>query len=54
MNDQLMGTFAKTANVDHYLSFADQGKQTSFFRLQKTNGICRFRFPFIYMYLYIY
>jgi hypothetical protein len=27
-----MGTFAETANVDYRLSFADQGKQTSFFR----------------------
>jgi hypothetical protein len=35
-----MGTFAKTAIVSHRLSFADQGKQTSAFRLslQQTNG----------------
>jgi hypothetical protein len=53
MNDQLMGTFAKTANVDYYLSFAEQGKQTSFFRLQKTNRSLPFPFS-IYIYVYIY
>jgi hypothetical protein len=39
-----MGTFADTANVDHRLSFAEQGKQTSVFRLQKTNGSLPFPF----------
>jgi hypothetical protein len=33
-----MGTFTETANVDYCLSFADQGKQNSVSRLQKTNG----------------
>jgi hypothetical protein len=33
-----MGMFAKRANVDYRLFFANQGKQTSVFRLQKTNG----------------
>jgi hypothetical protein len=32
-----MGTFAETANYHYRLSFADQGKQTSVFHLQKTN-----------------
>jgi hypothetical protein len=39
-----MGTFAETANIDYRLSFANQGKQTSIFRLQKTNGIVLFLF----------
>jgi hypothetical protein len=39
-----MGTFAETANVHYCLSFADQGKQTSIFRLQKTNGSLTFPF----------
>jgi hypothetical protein len=30
-----MGTFAETAIVDYRLSFADQRKQTSVFRLKK-------------------
>jgi hypothetical protein len=30
-----MGTFAETAIVDYRLSFADQGKQKSVFRLQQ-------------------
>jgi hypothetical protein len=29
--------FAETANVAYSFPFADQGKQTSVFRLQKTN-----------------
>jgi hypothetical protein len=33
-----MGTFAETAIVDYRLSFADQGKQTSFFRFLFSNG----------------
>jgi hypothetical protein len=33
-----MGLFAETANVDYHLLFADQGEQTSVFRLQRTNG----------------
>ncbi len=55
-----MGTFDETAIVDYSLSFADQEKQTSVFhfRLQQTNGSCRFRFPYIhihtYMYIYFY
>ncbi len=61
-----MGTFAETANVDYCLSFADQGKQTSVFYLQKTNRSLPFaankwKFPFslssvfqIYIYIYIY
>jgi hypothetical protein len=28
-----MGTFAETAMVDYRLSFADQGQQTSIFRI---------------------
>jgi hypothetical protein len=34
-----MGTFAGTANVDYRLSFVDQGKQNSVFRLQKQKEI---------------
>jgi hypothetical protein len=52
-----LGTVAETENVDYCLSFADQGKQTSVFRLQKINGSCRFPlvlFPFIYISLYLY
>jgi hypothetical protein len=39
-----MDMFAETAIVDYYLSFADQGKQTSFFFfcLQQTNGSLMF------------
>jgi hypothetical protein len=37
-----MGTLAEIAIVDYRLSFADQRKLASVFRLQKTNGICRF------------
>jgi hypothetical protein len=37
-----MGTFDETAIVDYRLLFADQGKQTSIFRLQETNGSCCF------------
>jgi hypothetical protein len=33
-----MGMFAEAAYVKYSLSFADQGKQTSVFHLQKTNG----------------
>jgi hypothetical protein len=33
----LMGAFAETGNVDYRLLFASQGKQTSVFRMQKTN-----------------
>jgi hypothetical protein len=40
-----MGTFAGTAN-NYRLSFADQGKQTSLFHLQKGTDVCRFCFPF--------
>jgi hypothetical protein len=40
-----MGTFADTANVYYRLSFADQGKQTAGFRLQKTKGSLPFPFP---------
>jgi hypothetical protein len=42
----------ETANIVYRLSFADQGKQTSIFCLQKTNGSCVFRwfhFPNIYI-----
>jgi hypothetical protein len=39
-----MGTFAETANINYGLLFADQGKQTSVFRLQKTNE--NLPFPF--------
>jgi 6-phosphogluconolactonase (cycloisomerase 2 family) len=38
--------FFTSANVDHLLLFADQGKQTSVFRLQKTNGSLQFPFSF--------
>jgi hypothetical protein len=42
-----MVTFAETAIVDYCLLFADQGKQTSFFRfrLQQTKGSLPFPFP---------
>jgi hypothetical protein len=33
-----MGTFAETANGDYRSLFTRQGKITSVFRLQKTNG----------------
>jgi hypothetical protein len=39
-----MGTLAETTNGDYRLSFADQGKQTSVFRLQKTKGSLPFPF----------
>jgi hypothetical protein len=35
-----MSTFAETATVDYRLSFADQGKQTSVFRIQQTKENC--------------
>jgi hypothetical protein len=43
-----MGTFAETAIVDYRLLFADQGKQTSIFRLrlQQTNRSLPFLFLF--------
>ncbi len=47
-----MGTFAKTANVDYRLSFADQERQTFVFRLQQINGSCRF--PLVPFSIYIY
>jgi hypothetical protein len=39
-----MDKFAEIANIDYRLSFADYGKLTfvSRFRLQQTNGSCRF------------
>jgi hypothetical protein len=65
-----MGTFAETANVDFYLSFANQGKETSVFqfRLQQTNknfpfsvfclqqtyGTCRFLLVPFSIYIYPY
>jgi hypothetical protein len=33
-----MGMFDETAIIDYRLSLAGQGKQTSVFRLQQTNG----------------
>jgi hypothetical protein len=52
-----IGTFAETAIVDHGLKFADQGKQTSFFRFRflfvncskQTEVVvfCWFRFSFV-------
>jgi hypothetical protein len=59
-----MGRFAETSDVDYGLLFADQGKQTSVFRLQKRNGSLPFLFTvcnkqmkvavfYIYIYLYI-
>jgi hypothetical protein len=61
-----MGTFAKTASINYHLSFDDQRKQTSVFRLQKTKVrvvavFCWFRISCIllciemaaYMYIYI-
>jgi hypothetical protein len=39
-----MGTFADTPNVDYRLLFADQGKNTSLFGFQKTNGSLLFPF----------
>jgi hypothetical protein len=43
-----MGTYAETVIFDYCLSFADQGEQTSIFRLrfQQTNG----SLPFLYIY----
>jgi hypothetical protein len=41
-----MGTFPEKAIVSYHLSFADQGKQISVFRSQKTNGILPFQFSF--------
>ncbi len=44
-----MDTFAETAIVDHRLSFADQGKQTSVFRIhgeRKTEAQAIFLSPF--------
>jgi hypothetical protein len=41
-----MGMFAKTAVVDYYLSFADQGKQTSLFHFQCRKRTEVFRFVF--------
>jgi hypothetical protein len=40
----LMGMFAKTANVDFRLLFANQRKQTSVFCLQKTKESLSFLF----------
>jgi hypothetical protein len=47
-----MGMFAETANVNFFLSFAGQGKQTYFFcfsnaenKRKQTTEVCRFRFP---------
>jgi hypothetical protein len=45
-------TFAGTANVDFRLPFADQGKQTFVFHLQKTNG--NLPFPLVPFSVYIY
>jgi hypothetical protein len=39
-----MDTFAETAIVDARLSFANQGKQIFFFRLQQTIGSLPFPF----------
>jgi hypothetical protein len=59
-----MDTFAETAIIDYRLLFADQGKQTSVFRLKKKKTeVCRFRlqqtkgschFPLILFSKYIY
>jgi hypothetical protein len=48
-----MGIFAETANVDYCLSFADQGKQTSIFLLEKTNGSLPFSISSSFPYKYI-
>jgi hypothetical protein len=45
-----MGTFPETANVNHFLSLADQGKQTAVFRLQKKNRSLPFPFS-VYIYI---
>jgi hypothetical protein len=39
-----MGLSADKSNIDYRLSFANQGKQTSLFHLQKTNGSLMFLF----------
>ncbi len=39
-----MGTFAETAIFDYHLLSANQGKQTTLFLLQKTNGSGRIPF----------
>jgi hypothetical protein len=39
-----MGMLPETANVDYLLPYADKGKQTSVFRLQKTNRSLPFPF----------
>jgi hypothetical protein len=62
-----MGMFAKTANVDYRLLFADQEKQTFVFCLKKTNGNLLFLFSvcskqtevvvfrqFHFLYIYIF
>jgi hypothetical protein len=40
----LVGTFSDTEIVDYRSSFADQGNQTSVFRLHQTNGSLPFPF----------
>jgi hypothetical protein len=40
-----MGTFAGTPIVDYHLSFTNQGKQTSVFRI--------YIYPYIFIYLYV-
>jgi hypothetical protein len=41
-----MGMFADASNKDNRLSFADQGNQTSSFRLQETKKVCWFHLLF--------
>jgi hypothetical protein len=48
------GTFTGTASVDYRLSFADQGKQVSVFRLQRTNGVAILISIYIHIYINIY
>jgi hypothetical protein len=48
-----MGTFADTANVNNHLSFANQGKQTSVFRV-KQQHIYNYVYIYIHINIYIY
>jgi hypothetical protein len=46
------GTFVETATVIYCLSFADQGKQTSVFRLQQQTEVVVHRYSFFCIYIY--
>jgi hypothetical protein len=42
-------TFAEIANVDNHLSFADQGKQTSVFRIYIYIETAAYKYMYIYI-----